>query len=248
MTSRVASRGRLFLNGFIIGLGVMLACDAGDVARPSDLGASANGGDGGNGESGAALRAAAGCASCSVDSDCQNGCGRPPFSNYVWCCSAGTCYTWPNSCPSMAMDAARNVQDSAPDGPPDDGGLFNPTSECQPGGAHGGHRWQDLYACYFGPTGNVSCGATAGCHTQASDQGTKASNFLCGPTSSACWQSLSAWLLPTDAATVPTMTLLYTVLCKSDGSGLMPRFCPVRLWSGDMARIAAWIQEGAANN
>jgi hypothetical protein len=55
------------------------------------------------------------------------------------------------------------------------------------------------------------------------------------------------WLLPASGAP-PTTAPIYTILCKTDGSGLMPRFCPVRLQSGDMARIAAWIQEGAPDN
>jgi hypothetical protein len=253
MRLRVGTRGRLVIHGFFFGLVVVLACDAGDVARPGNLGANGQGDDGGGRGEGAgeaaAGEAAAGCTGCSLDSDCQRGCGQAPYSNYVWCCSAATCYPWPNSCPAIAMDAAGgDAQDSAPDGPPDDGGLFDASGECEPTGTHGGHRWQDLFACYFGPTGVASCGSTSGCHSQATDPGTRASNFLCGSTSTACWQSLTTWLLPADAASDPTATLLYTILCKSDGSGLMPRFCPIRLWTGDMARIAAWIQAGAPND
>jgi hypothetical protein len=190
------------------------------------------------------------CSSCSVDSDCQNGCGRPPYSNYVWCCGSATCYTWPNACPTIAMDAGGvdASLDSASDAPPDDGGLVNPSSDCQPSGAHGGHRWQDLYACYFGPTGSVSCGGTTGCHSKMTDTGSQASHFVCDPTPMGCWQSLTTALIPPSAASNPTMSPLYTVLCKTDGSGIMPRFCPVRLMTGDMARIAAWLQEGAPDN
>jgi len=138
--------------------------------------------------------------------------------------------------------------DSTTDAPSDDGGLLNPSSDCQPSGAHGGHRWQDLYACYFGPTGNVSCGGMVGCHSQPNDPGSQASNFVCGPTLVACWQNMRASLIPSGAPSDPTMSALYTVLCKTDGSGIMPRFCPVRLMTGDMARIAAWLQEGAPND
>jgi hypothetical protein len=34
---------------------------------------------------------------------------------------------------------------------------------CGADGGNGGERWQDLYACYFGPSGAASCTFSAGC-------------------------------------------------------------------------------------
>src|SRR5579864_3479123 len=87
---------------FLLAVGLVVACDAGDVARPSAaMGAATSGGEGGTDSI-----AGGSCNSCSVDTDCQNSCGRPPFANYVWCCSSATCYTWANACPTTTMDAA----------------------------------------------------------------------------------------------------------------------------------------------
>lgn len=112
---------------------------------------------------------------------------------------------------------------------------------CQPGGANGGNRWQDLYACYFGPTGVVSCEGMADCHGAADQTGSKASLFVCNPGAdpAPCWQSMTSALVMTK--------ILLPVLCKS-GGGLMPKNCPHRLEPGDLARITAWIQAGALNN
>jgi hypothetical protein len=238
---RKVTKGAWF-SRFVLSPALLAACGAdGSSTRPRDAG---------DAESETGSDAGGTCSSCSLNSDCQNGCGRPAFAGYVWCCGSGVCYTWANACPPPAKDAGRSITVPVVDsGPPDDGGLFDASADCQPGGARGGHRWQDLYACYFGPTGNVSCGSATGCHSIATDRGALTSHFVCNPTSSACWQSLTtAMLLVTDGGIDPTTARLYTVLCKSDGSGLMPLDCPSRLWSGDMARIAAWIQQGAPNN
>jgi hypothetical protein len=242
---------------FFLGAGLpAAACSTGDVARPAANDAASvrgNASDAGNpGESETSFEAGGTCNSCSVDTDCRTYCAPPALRGYVWCCGYGTCFNWANACPPLSVDGG-NASDGGPldsgsDAPPDDGGLLNATTDCQPAGAHGGHRWQDLYACYFGPTGNVSCGSAAGCHSQSSDQGSIASNFVCNPTSDACWQSLTTSIVAPDAASDPTMARLYSVLCKSDGSGAMPQGCPTRLLTGDLARVAAWIQAGAPND
>ncbi len=122
---------------------------------------------------------------------------------------------------------------------------------CAPDGGHGGSRWQDLYACYFGPSGVAGCGTMADCHGSASDDGALSSGgFVCSPTDvTACWQSAIASIVPEGGAPDPTSTLLYVSLRKSDGTGSMP-LVPMSLvfQTGDMARIAAWVTSGAANN
>jgi hypothetical protein len=229
------------------------ACASGDVARPGPRDAPVaigNPSDGGGGDERAVSSDTGGaCNSCSVDTDCRNACPAPSMSGDVWCCGYGLCFTWARACPPLGVAAADGGSlESGPDGPPDDGGLLNAPGDCQPTGVHGGHRWQDLYNCYFGPRGNVACGSAASCHGQSSDPGALASHFVCGPTSDACWQSLTTLTVPPDGGSDPTMARLYAVLCKSDGSGIMPQGCPERLLTGDLARIAAWIQGGAPND
>jgi hypothetical protein len=244
------SKQRLVV-GFFVATGLPAACDGGEAARPGRLDAtraSDNASDGSRSESGTSFDSGGTCNSCSVDTDCTNGCPNPPRSGYIWCCGLGTCFTWPNECPPLAVDAGSGPPDSGSDALPDDGGLLNASPDCQPSGAHGGHRWQDLYNCYFGPTGNVSCGSVTGCHHLSGDPSAIASHFVCNPTSDACWQSLTTSSALSSAPSDPTMALFYIVLCKSNGSGVMPQGCPLRLLTGDLARITAWMQEGAPNN
>jgi hypothetical protein len=138
--------------------------------------------------------------------------------------------------------------------------------QCQPGGTNGGHRWQDLYACYFGPSGQASCAARSGCHGASidggpGDLGSKASSFVCGPSVDACWQGMTKnGPVPKGGTADWTTTTLYVRLAKPDGSGNMPRMpcaladqvlCPASFvfQRADLDRIAAWIQvDNAADN
>jgi hypothetical protein len=141
--------------------------------------------------------------------------------------------------------------DGGLEGAPDSGpGFLDASSDCRPDGGHGGHRWQDLYACYFGGTGVASCGSIAMCHGTATDNGTATTGFLCSPTdSTGCWQSTVAVLLPEGGTPDPTTTLLYTTLRKTDGTGSMPLLPSTLVFqTGDIARIVAWIDAGAPNN
>jgi hypothetical protein len=139
----------------------------------------------------------------------------------------------------------------------DSGGLLDASSACQPGGSHGGHTWTDLYACYFGPSGVVSCSSQTTCHGAANQQGGLASKYVCGPMQSDCYQGMLEGGLVTPGSTAaPEGSLLYIVLCKDDPSspggftGIMPKNCPPgsRLQAGDLARIGAWVQEGAPSD
>jgi hypothetical protein len=125
------------------------------------------------------------------------------------------------------------------------------SAQCAPAGSHGGHRWQDLYACYFGGTGVAACGAMTGCHSNAEDEGTQGSNgFVCDPVDGgACWQNMTSLLVPDGSASDPVDSLLYTALRKTDGTGSMP-LVPMSLvfQTGDMSRITAWITSGSPND
>jgi hypothetical protein len=133
----------------------------------------------------------------------------------------------------------------------------------------GGHRWQDLYTCYFGPTGKANCSSQGFCHGSASQLGAQFSSFVCGPSKDACWQGMVS-LVPMGAnmSTDPMQTILWGSLRKPDGTGLMP-CSPVEtpladggtnitcgssangnyvFTTDDLARIGAWIREGAQDN
>jgi hypothetical protein len=138
-----------------------------------------------------------------------------------------------------------------------DGSVLDAPTACQPGGANGGHSFTDLYACYFGPTGVVSCESQSTCHGAADEQGARSSKYVCAPTQGDCYQGmLAGGLIAPGSMADPTMSLLYFVLCKFDPSspsqftGQMPKNCPPATWlkPGDLASIGAWIKEGAPNN
>jgi hypothetical protein len=121
---------------------------------------------------------------------------------------------------------------------------------CRSGGPNGGHRWQDMYACYFGPSGTASCGARSGCHGSASELGTKLSGFLCGTSADACWQGMMrSQIVPSGGTPDATQVhLLKVTLRKSDGTGTMPKSSSFVFQPEDLARISAWIQDDKAAN
>jgi hypothetical protein len=119
---------------------------------------------------------------------------------------------------------------------------------CAPDGGHGGDRWQDLYHCYFGPTGVANCSLNSTCHGTGAGA---AAIWTCGATSAQCYAGMvSGMLVPDGGAHDATMTLLYFSLRKADGSGgSMPQIPEdVTFDTQDLARIDAWIMGGAPNN
>lgn len=119
---------------------------------------------------------------------------------------------------------------------------------CTTGGAHSGSRWQDLYYCYFGPTGVATCGGQgSGCHGTPNALGVAASGgVVCAPSSdpTPCWQKINATIGGAG---------LVGILCKTDGTGLMPKGtqlmgCAYRFSPSDLARVQAWVQQGAPDN
>jgi hypothetical protein len=126
------------------------------------------------------------------------------------------------------------------------------SADCLDGGTHTGSTWDDLYTCYFGPTGPISCaGANSMCHADMPSLG--GGYWVCGLTKDSCYTGMTGYstLSPQNGSQDPTMNGLYTVLCGS-GSDLaaMPLGCshPQTLLADDFTRIAAWIQAKAPNN
>ncbi|HZU82343.1 MAG TPA: hypothetical protein VE987_05485 [Polyangiaceae bacterium] len=136
---------------------------------------------------------------------------------------------------ASSRDAAASDAADAADEP-----LPMLTGDCLPGGARGGSRWQDLYACYFGPTGITNCALTGECH--GVDGG---ANYIweCDPTPDACWQGIQSLV----TATTPSGQL-YPNLRKNGGTGNMPLVPPYTFSVDDLNRIVSWLDGGALNN
>jgi hypothetical protein len=140
------------------------------------------------------------------------------------------------------------------------GGDSLTVDPCQKGGANGGSRWQDLYACYFGPSGKASCGALGNnCHGSAQALGATKGlpHFVCGATRGECWQGLIASMtVPDGGVADPTGAVLYLAIHKDVGGPIfnnMPRDPvvdkPTYTFSlAEIAQISSWIQQGAQNN
>jgi hypothetical protein len=124
--------------------------------------------------------------------------------------------------------------------------------------------WTDLYDSYFGPTAPSSCTAvTNGCHMSLGDLGAQGSGYVCGATKDSCWTGMTSSAIPASfspavpmgGSTSPMATILYKSLhpIGVQTGGQMPlsaadggdgyEFTPL-----DLARIAAWIDQGAAND
>jgi hypothetical protein len=131
---------------------------------------------------------------------------------------------------------------------------------CVPDGGNSGNRWQDLYACYFGPTGSASCGSMDGCHGARDQKGTTSTGFLCAPTSNPtpCWRSLRLTSAAGQSPIFPDggdpKTSLFWLGLRKGGSDATKVFNNMPLNSSyvfqaeDLARINAWIQAGAPND
>jgi hypothetical protein len=129
----------------------------------------------------------------------------------------------------------------------------------QDGSQGGGSRWQDLYTSYFGLAGQASCSQLKGsCHRATADLGVATSGFVCGTTSDECWQGMTQGqgghpaLVPagaTDAAETPLWAALYKGAPNGGASSNnMPQNLSYVFSTSDLARIQAWIQDGAPNN
>jgi hypothetical protein len=129
----------------------------------------------------------------------------------------------------------------------------------------GPHAWTDLYNDFFGAsTGAASCAGTPGqCHMLPNDLGSGFSGFTCGTTQDSCWMGMTVGncasalvkpcpIVPSGGSAAPTSTGLHINLHQSDATGTITGTMPLgdtyTFTPADMARIDAWITEGAQNN
>jgi hypothetical protein len=151
--------------------------------------------------------------------------------------------------PASAIDAG-SMESGVTDAGTGDGGsdAAHLPAPCVAGAAHSGNRWQDLYACYFGPAGIANCSLKSTCHVA----GPNAAGFwTCGTTLDSCYQGLiSSSIVPDGGMMDPTMTVFYSSLRTTDGFGGTMPYEPadVAFTPDDMMRIGAWIKSGAPNN
>ncbi len=137
-----------------------------------------------------------------------------------------------------------------------DAGL-PPTSS---GGSTGPVTWTELYGSYFGPAGVATCSVGAGCHAGMNDLGAMGSGYVCGATQASCFTGVTSSVLPVFPASVPkggstspTMTTFYKGLDGAGFGGVMPLTGPdggagYKFSKADLAKIAAWIDQGAQDN
>jgi hypothetical protein len=125
-----------------------------------------------------------------------------------------------------------------------------PATHCADGT---GSTWADLYRDCFGP-GYADCGGAGGCHRSAQDTGTSFSGFLCGASKDECYGGMVGVdsLVPTNGSMLPQNTRLYTALRKAppltSPARAMPNNTGFEFRESDLARIRAWIENGAKND
>jgi hypothetical protein len=128
-------------------------------------------------------------------------------------------------------------------------------ANCNDGGMNAGIRWQDLYACYFGPSGVASCAGSVGnCHGETMGAGAVISGFTCPPAdATGCLMGMESINLFA-AGQAPTMTTFFSVLRQDPSNSCPNEACmplepqTVVFGPDDMARIGAWISSGIPNN
>jgi hypothetical protein len=85
------------------------------------------------------------------------------------------------------------------------------------------------------------------------DDGAFVSHFVCGMDQATCWTGMTTAIVPPGGASDPAGATVYEVLRRADGSCPMTSCMPALPMSAffepsDLARIAAWIQNGAQND
>jgi hypothetical protein len=153
---------------------------------------------------------------------------------------------------AVAIGACSN----APNGVTGGGDVFDatppiaPATHCADGT---GVTWTDLYRDCFGP-GYADCGGTGGCHRSSQDTGTSFSGFLCGTSKESCYEGMVGIdsLVTPSGTQEPEKTRLYAALRKAppltSPERAMPNNTGFAFSAGDLARISAWIKNGAKND
>ncbi len=122
--------------------------------------------------------------------------------------------------------------------------------------ANSGATWSALYADFFGPKGQASCGGggTEGgdCHGSVTQHGYMASNFLCpleGDASAECWKGMtSKGDGGANLVDVQFDAGLGGLLCQNYCVGIMPLNCTYYFSPDDMSRIHAWVKAGGKDD
>jgi len=127
---------------------------------------------------------------------------------------------------------------------------IRPATHCADGT---GTTWSDLYRDCFGP-GYADCGGTGGCHRSSQDTGTSFSGFLCGASKESCYEGMVGIdsLVTPNGTQQPEKTRLYAALRKAppltSPERAMPNNTGFAFTADDLARINAWIKNGAKND
>ncbi len=108
--------------------------------------------------------------------------------------------------------------------------------------------WAGIYADFFAPTGKGSCAGDGTCHGAANEPGAVASNFVCGADKNACFESMTGASGLVDATNPAPPSGLESIIRKASGGGRMPLRSTVSFSIDDVARIRAWIKNGAKND
>jgi len=114
--------------------------------------------------------------------------------------------------------------------------------------------FSDLFRDYFGPTGRASCAGNGACHGTAAEAGSASSGFVCGSNASECRTSMLAMPLVLVAPGNVDTSYLVQVIRRRNAAGVVEGFMPksppfsYTFTERGMARIRAWIAEGAQDN
>ena len=130
--------------------------------------------------------------------------------------------------------------------------------------AAGDTTWRGIYRDYFGCRSKSSCAGSGACHDTATSPGTRQSNFICASVDE-CYKTLTtskspdkrfpnALVEPKDVAS-PEAAYLFSVITfrTRDGTLVPNRGMPqlprdFAYTPDDIARMQAWIRNGAKND
>jgi hypothetical protein len=111
-----------------------------------------------------------------------------------------------------------------------------------------GHTWTELYADYFGGHGRAACAGNGSCHGSGLSSGT-GSGYECPPDDAgACYNSMKSY--PLLSGTTYDLSGFRNILRSVECPGCPMPFTPqvYEFTEADIARISAWLAEGAPNN
>jgi hypothetical protein len=113
-----------------------------------------------------------------------------------------------------------------------------------------GHSWSELYSDYFGNP-RASCAGNGTCHGDENQAGAQDSNFVCPANDKDdCYTSMTSPLTELISTTHPSESALTNSVLRhaSANVGNMPKNPAYAFSDADLARIQAWINDGALND